>query len=98
MDDEIKALRAQWEKEKEHAANVAFCSDVLDGVIDVALQAARYRHLKFGAYRPKPSAQGDLSLRDALNEAVGQKGFWLLCLGFFVCGFQVVFFGEIFSH
>jgi predicted MFS family arabinose efflux permease len=41
--------------------------------------------------RPSPKALGDLSLRDALNEAAGQKGFWLLCLGFFVCGFQVVF-------
>lgn len=41
--------------------------------------------------RPRPNALGDLSLRDALNEAAGQKGFWLLCLGFFVCGFQVVF-------
>lgn len=41
--------------------------------------------------RPRPHALGDLSLRDALNEAAGQKGFWLLCLGFFVCGFQVVF-------
>ena len=43
--------------------------------------------------RDKPSAKtaADLSLKDALNEAAGQKGFWLLCLGFFVCGFQVVF-------
>ncbi|MGY2462127.1 MFS transporter [Vreelandella sulfidaeris] len=43
--------------------------------------------------RDKPSAKttADLSLKEALNEAAGQKGFWLLCLGFFVCGFQVVF-------
>ncbi len=43
--------------------------------------------------RDTPSAKtaADLSLKDALNEAAGQKGFWLLCLGFFVCGFQVVF-------
>ena len=43
--------------------------------------------------RDKPSAKtaSDLSLKDALNQAAGQKGFWLLCLGFFVCGFQVVF-------
>ncbi|WP_447043927.1 MFS transporter [Vreelandella sp. H-I2] len=41
----------------------------------------------------KPSAKkaSDLSLKEALNEAAGQRGFWLLCLGFFVCGFQVVF-------
>lgn len=43
--------------------------------------------------RDKPTAKTttDLSLKEALNEATGQKGFWLLCLGFFVCGFQVVF-------
>ncbi|RBI69337.1 MFS transporter [Vreelandella sulfidaeris] len=43
--------------------------------------------------RDKPTAKTttDLSLKEALNEAAGQKGFWLLCLGFFVCGFQVVF-------
>lgn len=43
--------------------------------------------------KDKPSAKtsSDLSLKEALNEAAGQKGFWLLCTGFFVCGFQVVF-------
>lgn len=41
--------------------------------------------------RPSAKTATDLSLKDALNEAAGQKGFWLLCLGFFVCGFQVVF-------
>lgn len=43
--------------------------------------------------RDKPTAKttADLSLKEALSEAAGQKGFWLLCLGFFVCGFQVVF-------
>ncbi|MEL7979169.1 MFS transporter [Vreelandella titanicae] len=41
--------------------------------------------------KPSPKTASDLSLKDALNEAAGQKGFWLLCLGFFVCGFQVVF-------
>ncbi len=29
--------------------------------------------------------------RDALREAFSTRDFWLLCLGFFVCGFQVVF-------
>ena len=43
--------------------------------------------------KDRPSARqiNDLSLRDALDEAAGHRGFWLLCLGFFVCGFQVVF-------
>ena len=31
------------------------------------------------------------SLGEALNEAAGHRGFWLLNAGFFVCGFQLVF-------
>ena len=34
---------------------------------------------------PSPSA------RQALVQAFGERDFWLLCFGFFVCGFQVVF-------
>ncbi|UCL90118.1 MFS transporter [Pseudomonas sp. HS-18] len=33
------------------------------------------------------------TLAEALREAAGHSGFWLLSLGFFVCGFQVVFIG-----
>ncbi|MBD8491480.1 MFS transporter [Pseudomonas syringae] len=33
------------------------------------------------------------SLGEALREACSHSGFWLLALGFFVCGFQVVFIG-----
>lgn len=33
------------------------------------------------------------SIEQALRQAVNHKGFWLLSLGFFVCGFQVVFIG-----
>ena len=33
------------------------------------------------------------TLGEALREAAGHSGFWLLALGFFVCGFQVVFIG-----
>ncbi|MDZ7853182.1 MAG: MFS transporter [Halomonas sp.] len=43
--------------------------------------------------RPSAKAASDISLGAALNEAAGHRGFWLLCLGFFVCGFQVVFIG-----
>ncbi|MDX5433815.1 MAG: MFS transporter, partial [Halomonas sp.] len=43
--------------------------------------------------RPSARQASDLSLRGALDEAAGHRGFWLLCLGFFVCGFQVVFIG-----
>ena len=44
--------------------------------------------------RPQPVPSGsEQSLGDALREAAGHSGFWLLALGFFVCGFQVVFIG-----
>jgi len=43
--------------------------------------------------RPAPRQDSDISLGAALQEATGHRGFWLLCLGFFVCGFQVVFIG-----
>ena len=33
----------------------------------------------------------DLSLREILTEAFSHKGFWLLCIGFFVCGFHILF-------
>ena len=42
-----------------------------------------------GSHRPpEGSAQ---SLDDALAEARAHSGFWLLCAGFFVCGFHVYF-------
>ena len=34
---------------------------------------------------------GTLSLREAVHEAFSHRGFWLLNLGFFACGFQVAF-------
>lgn len=43
--------------------------------------------------RPSAKSSSDISLGAALNEASNHRGFWLLCLGFFVCGFQVVFIG-----
>jgi uncharacterized membrane protein YccF (DUF307 family) len=33
----------------------------------------------------------DLSLKEILTEAFSHKGFWLLCFGFFVCGFHILF-------
>jgi MFS family permease len=33
----------------------------------------------------------DLSLKEILSEAFNHKGFWLLCFGFFVCGFHILF-------
>jgi predicted MFS family arabinose efflux permease len=35
--------------------------------------------------------KGPQSLREAIREARGHRGFWLLVTGFFVCGFQVQF-------
>ena len=43
--------------------------------------------------RPLPAQGHDQTLGQALREACGHSGFWLLALGFFVCGFQVVFIG-----
>jgi predicted MFS family arabinose efflux permease len=37
------------------------------------------------------AAEPDVPLAQALAEALTHRGFWLLSLGFFVCGFQVVF-------
>ncbi|MFB8831525.1 MFS transporter [Azotobacter sp. CWF10] len=42
---------------------------------------------------PQPPQADEQSLGEALREAAGHMGFWLLALGFFVCGFQVVFIG-----
>jgi len=44
----------------------------------------------------QPHAGGagrEQTLREALREASRERSFWLLLLGFFVCGFQVVFIG-----
>lgn len=43
--------------------------------------------------KPLPMQGHEQTLSEALREAAGHSGFWLLSLGFFVCGFQVVFIG-----
>src|SRR3546814_20424545 len=44
------------------------------------------------AGRPEGQSEGPMqSLRAALREAAGHRGYWLLNAGFFVCGFQLVF-------
>src|SRR3546814_15981867 len=44
------------------------------------------------AGRPEGQSEGPKqSLRAALREAAGHRGYWLLNAGFFVCGFQLVF-------
>ena len=50
--------------------------------------------LAFGirnAHAPVASLAEDVSFGQALRDAFGQRDFWLLSLGFFACGFQVVF-------
>ncbi len=39
------------------------------------------------------AASSGQSFKQALSEAAGTRGFWLLTAGFFVCGFHVVFVG-----
>ncbi|AKX46291.1 MFS transporter [Thiopseudomonas alkaliphila] len=42
---------------------------------------------------PSTAHEAQQSIKQALNEVMQEKGFWLLAFGFFVCGFQVVFIG-----
>jgi MFS family permease len=42
---------------------------------------------------PVPLSAHEQTLPEALREACSHSGFWLLAVGFFVCGFQVVFIG-----
>ena len=39
----------------------------------------------------QPNQAGDQTIRQALNEAIGNRNFRFLMMGYFVCGFQVVF-------
>ncbi|WP_028240823.1 MFS transporter [Stutzerimonas azotifigens] len=43
--------------------------------------------------RPVAAQAHDQTLVEALREASVHPGFWLLALGFFVCGFQLIFIG-----
>ena len=43
--------------------------------------------------RERGAMAGEQSVREAVREAFAQKSFFLLCMGFFVCGIQVVFIG-----
>lgn len=38
-----------------------------------------------------PNQAGDQTIRQALNEAIGNRNFRFLMMGYFVCGFQVIF-------
>mgnify|MGYP000126431260 FL=1 len=62
--------RDVWEKSKQHSETTRFCGRLLDGVIDVVMQVAQYRHLEFGDYRPKPSAHAGLALPGAVEREI----------------------------
>ncbi len=41
--------------------------------------------------RPAMESGPTLTVRQALAEAARHRGYWMLCLGYFVCGFQIIF-------
>jgi len=47
-------------------------------------------------YGHSPAGATGASLKEALSEAVRHRGFWLLGVGYFTCGFQIVFIGTHF--
>ncbi|HSD61862.1 MAG TPA: MFS transporter [Burkholderiales bacterium] len=64
----------------------------LSALLVLAATAALMAPLASALVEDRPAAQGpQQSIGHALAEAGGHRGFWLLCWGFFVCGFQVVF-------
>ena len=48
-------------------------------------------------YHGTHAACAGVSLKEALAEAFRHKGFWLLGVGYFTCGFQIVFIGTHFT-
>lgn len=66
-----------------------------DALLALALLAALMVPLAAALAEPRhhgnAGAVSGQSMREALAEAGTHGGFWLLCFGFFVCGFQVVF-------
>ena len=46
-----------------------------------------------GAVSKETGKDTNIDLASALKEAVSHRGFWLLTLGFYVCGFQILFLG-----
>lgn len=62
----------------------------------LAVLAATMAALGLGvAGKPKPqaAAEGPAKASDALREAMGNRSYWLLLAGFFVCGFHIAFVG-----
>ncbi|MBI1244197.1 MAG: MFS transporter [Alphaproteobacteria bacterium] len=66
-----------------------------EALVGIAVSAVSIAPLALGlrGLAAPASAQSKQTLGEALREALGHSGFWLLTIGFFVCGFQVVFVG-----
>ncbi|QWE17548.1 MFS transporter [Polynucleobacter sp. AP-Nino-20-G2] len=65
-----------------------------DALLMLALMASLMIPIAFMLREPTVASthqRGDQTIRQALNEAIGNPSFRLLTLGYFVCGFQVVF-------
>ncbi len=63
-------------------------------LVALSILALAMLPLAFGvrnAPAPLASAAEDVTFGQALRDAFGTRDFWLLSLGFFACGFQVVF-------
>jgi MFS family permease len=67
-------------------------TDWQGGLVALAIASAFVIPLAW-VLRGKPVAPlaGDQSLSEAFGEAVRHKGYWLLTVGFFVCGFHIAF-------
>ncbi|MCX8098866.1 MAG: MFS transporter [Casimicrobiaceae bacterium] len=62
-------------------------------IAPLGLYFARLGRLGSDPSRAGEGAAPTASAREALADACGDRSFWLLNLGYFVCGFQVVFIG-----
>jgi MFS family permease len=63
------------------------------GVLSVVMIPLAWGLREPRAAIPKPGAASPQGTGDALQEAFRTQGFWLLTIGFFVCGFHVTFIG-----
>jgi MFS family permease len=63
------------------------------GVADKGYHGADKEH---GGSAGNGGSAAGLSMKDALAEAFRHRGFWLLGIGYFTCGFQIVFIGTHF--
>src|SRR4029077_10816418 len=63
------------------------------GVMSMVMVPLAFGLREQRAAAPKPGAAVPQGTKGALQEAFRTQGFWLLTIGFFVCGFHVTFIG-----